>query len=409
MKASQQITHRKQLREPAATLPIFFERARLLGDRLGPILFQTPPWVKRDDESPRDVPRGTAARRAMRSRGTRPVVVRAGGLRPAAYRERAARPRRGEKRRHPSRRSARPRTSLMCGCGVRAATRTMRSTRGPSASARTCRRARTCTRTSGTTRTDRTPSPPSVSDARSLDRRRHRRRAGLHRFGADRAAPRGRATRRDGRDRGRPRGARPVFPMGPVRRDRTATRARADRAGRASVARHRSHRRGRRLLAVGDRDPRRHYDWFSRSIRITSSFARAVRIVRHPGTQPRPHFAGACLATGNLLDRRHMLSRSRLLHPPLAPRSASPRPLRRGVRGVRATSAYARAAHDRPLTEGAREGRDELDRDHRRDGRLHCARSLGFRALESAGRRSGSAPLVARRPMLYVITQWVRS
>jgi uncharacterized protein YecE (DUF72 family) len=50
LKASQQITHRKQLREPAETLPIFFERARPLGDRLGPILFQTPPWVKRDDD-----------------------------------------------------------------------------------------------------------------------------------------------------------------------------------------------------------------------------------------------------------------------------------------------------------------------------------------------------------------------
>lgn len=50
LKASQQITHRKQLREPAATLPIFFERARPLGKRLGPILFQTPPWVRRDDD-----------------------------------------------------------------------------------------------------------------------------------------------------------------------------------------------------------------------------------------------------------------------------------------------------------------------------------------------------------------------
>ena len=50
LKASQQITHRKQLREPAETLSIFFERARLLGPRLGAILFQTPPWVKRDDD-----------------------------------------------------------------------------------------------------------------------------------------------------------------------------------------------------------------------------------------------------------------------------------------------------------------------------------------------------------------------
>ena len=50
LKASQHITHVRQLREPAETLPIFFDRARPLGDRLGPILFQTPPWLKRDDE-----------------------------------------------------------------------------------------------------------------------------------------------------------------------------------------------------------------------------------------------------------------------------------------------------------------------------------------------------------------------
>ena len=50
LKASRQITHRAQLRDPAETLPIFFERARLLGPRLGPILFQTPPWVRRDDD-----------------------------------------------------------------------------------------------------------------------------------------------------------------------------------------------------------------------------------------------------------------------------------------------------------------------------------------------------------------------
>ncbi|MGH2490733.1 MAG: DUF72 domain-containing protein [Candidatus Limnocylindria bacterium] len=70
LKASQQITHRKQLREPAETLPIFFERARLLARRLGPILFQTPPWVKRDDDRlamflaalPRDVRCGLEVR-----------------------------------------------------------------------------------------------------------------------------------------------------------------------------------------------------------------------------------------------------------------------------------------------------------------------------------------------------------
>ncbi len=50
LKASQRITHFDRLAHPAETLPLFVERARLLGDRLGPILFQTPPWLKRDDD-----------------------------------------------------------------------------------------------------------------------------------------------------------------------------------------------------------------------------------------------------------------------------------------------------------------------------------------------------------------------
>jgi len=50
LKASQQITHVRQLRDPAETLPVFFDRARPLGERLGPVLFQTPPWLKRDDD-----------------------------------------------------------------------------------------------------------------------------------------------------------------------------------------------------------------------------------------------------------------------------------------------------------------------------------------------------------------------
>jgi uncharacterized protein YecE (DUF72 family) len=50
LKASQHITHFRQLQGPAETLPIFFERARPLGNRLGPVLFQTPPWLKRDDD-----------------------------------------------------------------------------------------------------------------------------------------------------------------------------------------------------------------------------------------------------------------------------------------------------------------------------------------------------------------------
>jgi uncharacterized protein YecE (DUF72 family) len=50
LKSAQHITHVRQLQDPAETLPIFFDRARPLGDRLGPVLFQTPPWLKRDDD-----------------------------------------------------------------------------------------------------------------------------------------------------------------------------------------------------------------------------------------------------------------------------------------------------------------------------------------------------------------------
>jgi uncharacterized protein YecE (DUF72 family) len=51
LKASERITHIDRLKHPADTLPLFFERARLVGDRLGPILFQTPPSLKRDDDT----------------------------------------------------------------------------------------------------------------------------------------------------------------------------------------------------------------------------------------------------------------------------------------------------------------------------------------------------------------------
>lgn len=51
LKASERITHVDRLKHPADTLPLFFERARLVGTRLGPILFQTPPTLRRDDDT----------------------------------------------------------------------------------------------------------------------------------------------------------------------------------------------------------------------------------------------------------------------------------------------------------------------------------------------------------------------
>jgi uncharacterized protein YecE (DUF72 family) len=43
LKANQYITHTKRLREPDEPVQRFLERARLLGDHLGPILYQLPP------------------------------------------------------------------------------------------------------------------------------------------------------------------------------------------------------------------------------------------------------------------------------------------------------------------------------------------------------------------------------
>jgi uncharacterized protein YecE (DUF72 family) len=43
VKASSYITHRKKLKEPAATTARFFDRIAALGEKLGPVLFQLPP------------------------------------------------------------------------------------------------------------------------------------------------------------------------------------------------------------------------------------------------------------------------------------------------------------------------------------------------------------------------------
>lgn len=50
LKASRRITHDKLLRDTADSLPRFLDRIRALGPRLGCVLFQTPPWLARDDE-----------------------------------------------------------------------------------------------------------------------------------------------------------------------------------------------------------------------------------------------------------------------------------------------------------------------------------------------------------------------
>lgn len=48
LKASQQITHRKRLKDAAEPVAWFFGNAAVLGDRLGPVLVQLPPNMKCD-------------------------------------------------------------------------------------------------------------------------------------------------------------------------------------------------------------------------------------------------------------------------------------------------------------------------------------------------------------------------
>ena len=48
LKASQQITHRLRLKEAGEPVSYFFSVAATLGERLGPVLFQLPPNLKKD-------------------------------------------------------------------------------------------------------------------------------------------------------------------------------------------------------------------------------------------------------------------------------------------------------------------------------------------------------------------------
>jgi uncharacterized protein YecE (DUF72 family) len=48
LKAAQQITHRKRLKDAGDAVSYFLQVATTLGDRLGPILFQLPPNLKKD-------------------------------------------------------------------------------------------------------------------------------------------------------------------------------------------------------------------------------------------------------------------------------------------------------------------------------------------------------------------------
>lgn len=49
VKASRYLTHIRRLKDPADPLALFWSRARLLGPKLGPVLYQLPPHLKRNE------------------------------------------------------------------------------------------------------------------------------------------------------------------------------------------------------------------------------------------------------------------------------------------------------------------------------------------------------------------------
>jgi uncharacterized protein YecE (DUF72 family) len=48
LKASQRITHKQRLKEAGESVGYFFKAAESLGDKLGPVLFQLPPYMRKD-------------------------------------------------------------------------------------------------------------------------------------------------------------------------------------------------------------------------------------------------------------------------------------------------------------------------------------------------------------------------
>jgi uncharacterized protein YecE (DUF72 family) len=72
IKASRYLTHLKKLRDPAEPVARLFDRARHLGSRLGPVLYQLPANFRRDLDRLRDV-LATLPRTLRAGRGSCPV------------------------------------------------------------------------------------------------------------------------------------------------------------------------------------------------------------------------------------------------------------------------------------------------------------------------------------------------
>ena len=68
LKAPRRITHEKRLREAESDVAEFLRRAAALGDKLGVLLFQLPPYLKKDLDRLTGFSRAAAVRPARRLR-----------------------------------------------------------------------------------------------------------------------------------------------------------------------------------------------------------------------------------------------------------------------------------------------------------------------------------------------------
>jgi uncharacterized protein YecE (DUF72 family) len=83
VKASRYITHIKRLRDPELALEKFISRVRLLGEALGPILYQLPPrWRPDRDRLKEFIEAARGSRSYLRVQGS-PLVMSAGLHSPA--------------------------------------------------------------------------------------------------------------------------------------------------------------------------------------------------------------------------------------------------------------------------------------------------------------------------------------
>ena len=80
LKAPQQITHVQRLKEANGSVSHLIAVAGLLKQRLGALLFQLPPYLKKDPSSASRFPRPAPTRLPCRVRVPPPILVRLGNL-----------------------------------------------------------------------------------------------------------------------------------------------------------------------------------------------------------------------------------------------------------------------------------------------------------------------------------------